>query len=304
VARTFVTAVAAGLIGCITLAGTPADAAQESKEPIQVSASPDTTPESGALGALPGEEEEEAPESAVSSPPMEMDDPGTPGPNGIEVNFVGTLSRFGEGRGSESLLDANYGIGERLQLKFERPYVTEGVVGETSQKGLGATEIGVKWRFWDSNGLEVAVYPQYTFDDGFALKDEEGVEEPTEGRSTYLPLLISEHLGRNYTVAANLGYGHNFDYSDEDNYVVALGAGRAVGESGRVLVELFMDRDDQFHKRQTDARIGYAMTLFGKGRFELPAFASLGTSLGDTPEGTSEVSFVFGISFIGLPKGK
>src|SRR4029079_6712987 len=156
-----------------------------------------------ALGGPAAEEEEEAPESAVSSPPMEMDDPGTPGPNGIEVNFVGTMLRFDGGQASESLLDANYCIGERWQLKFERPYVTEDVSGEPFQKGLGATEIGVKWRFWDSNGLEAAVYSQYTFDDGFALEDEAGNKEPTEGRSTYVPLLVSKQLGHHYTLAAN-----------------------------------------------------------------------------------------------------
>src|SRR5262245_51421813 len=82
-------------------------------------------------------EEEEAPESVVSSPPMDMDDPGTPGPRGIEVNFVGTLTRLGPGHSSEGLLDANYGIGDRLQLKYERPYVTEHGAGTELQQGLG-----------------------------------------------------------------------------------------------------------------------------------------------------------------------
>ena len=83
--------------------------------------------------------EAEAPESAVSSPPMEMDDPGTPGREGLEVNLVGTLVRVGLGRSSESLLDANYGIGDRIQLKYERPYLTEREPGIHSQHGLGAT---------------------------------------------------------------------------------------------------------------------------------------------------------------------
>lgn len=56
-------------------------------------------------------EEAEAPESAVSSPPMAMDDPATPGPQGVELNFLGTLERAGQGRGTEGLLDANCGIG-------------------------------------------------------------------------------------------------------------------------------------------------------------------------------------------------
>ena len=151
-------------------------------------------------------EAEEAPESSISSPPMEMDDPGTPGSQGLEVNLVGTLSRVGQGRGSESLLDANYGIGDRIQLKYERPYLTQGVAGEQSQKGFGATELGVKWRVVDTGGWEVAVYPQYQFKDGFTLMDEEGNPEEEEGQSAYLPLLISKRLTHVYSVGANVGY--------------------------------------------------------------------------------------------------
>src|SRR5436309_3163259 len=121
---------------------------------------------------LPAEAEdvqEETPESAVGSPPMEMDDPGTPGRGGIEVNFVGTWVRSHPGRSGEALLDANVGLGDRLQLKYERPYLSLNPEGDLTQHGLGATEIGIKWRFIDSRGWAVAVYPQYSFDDAFTL---------------------------------------------------------------------------------------------------------------------------------------
>src|ERR1041385_4534107 len=155
----------------------------------------------GVLGALNAPvavadgPEEEAPESAVSSPPMEMDDPGTPGEQGIEVNFVGTFLHAGPGRGSESLLDANYGIGDRLQLKLERPYLTVRSEENPFQDGLGATELGVKWRFIDHAGLAIAAYPQYSFNDAFTLRDAEGNPEDGEGRSFYFPVLISQQLG-------------------------------------------------------------------------------------------------------------
>jgi len=250
-------------------------------------------------------ESEEAPESAVSSPPMEMDDPGTPGPRGLEVNFVGTLTRLGPGHSSEGLLDANFGIGERIQLKYERPYVTEHADGTEFQQGLGATEIGVKWRFVDSHGMGIAFYPNYQFDDGFTLKDEEGNPEESEGRSAYFPLLFSENVGHLYTLAANYGYRHNLDGHGDDNNV-ALGVGRAVGWDGRVMAEVFSERDENFHNRQTDARVGVAFLPFPKSfehsNFETPVFASLGHSIGKTEEGEKSTTFAFGVSLIRKPR--
>ncbi len=258
-------------------------------------------------GAEAGAEEEEAPESAVSSPPMEMDDPGTPGRQGIEVNLVGTLARAGQGRGSETLLDANYGIGDRIQLKFERPYLTEGAVGEHNQQGLGATEIGVKWRFLDNNGLEAAVYPNYSFNDGFTLKDEEGNPESDEGSSYYLPLLISKTVHRDYTLAVNLGYRHNLDHELQDT-TAAFGVGRAIGEYIRVLTEIYSERDENLHNRQTDVRVGWVEALFPKAlarsKMEFVGFASIGHSVGHTEEGEASTTFAFGVSVIKKPKGE
>src|SRR5262245_24614538 len=249
-------------------------------------------------------EEEEAPESAVSSPPMEMDDPGTPGKQGIEVNFVQTRVKAGVGRGFESLLDANYGIGDRIQLKYERPYVFEGEVGSAAQHGLGATELGVKWRFVDHNGLEIAAYPQYTVDDGFVLKDENGDPEPTEGRSTYLPLLVSKQVHQIYTMAFNAGYRHNFD-SLENGAFFAVGGGRAFGEYQRLLVDVFTERDGDLHNLETDAQLGYVWDMFPKTmehtHYEVPMYASVSHNLGSTAAGTSNTSFVFGISIIRKP---
>ena len=184
--------------------------------------------------------------------------------------------------------------------------MTEHASGTTFQQGLGPTEIGVKWRFIDRHELEVAFYPQYQFDDGFTLMDEEGNPEESEGRSAYLPLLISENLGRVYTVAANYGYRHNLDGRGDDNNL-ALGIGRAVGGDGRILAEVYSERDENFHNRQTDARVGVAFLpfpgSFEHSSFETPVFASLGHSIGKTEEGEKCTSFVLGVSLIRKPRG-
>ena len=258
----------------------------------------------GRVAAEAAAPEPEAPESAVSSPPMEMDDPGTPGRNGLEVNFVGTLVRLGTGRSSESLLDANYGIGDRIQLKYERPYLTEHERGVSLQQGMGATELGIKWRFVDSHGLAIAFYPQYSFDDGFRLKDEEGNTEESEGRSSYFPLLVSEELGHLCTLGFNYGYRHNLAGHGDDNNL-ALGVGRAMTGDSRVLAEVYSERDESFHNRQTDVRVGYCFLPFPKSfehsRFEAPVYASVGHSIGATEAGERSTSVTFGVSLIVKP---
>jgi hypothetical protein len=252
------------------------------------------------------EEEAEAPESAVSSPPMEMDDPGTPGRQGVEVNFVGSLVHVGPGRSAETLLDANYGIGDRIQLKYERPYVSEGAVGEHAQRGLGATEFGIKWRAVDHGGLAMAFYPQYQMDDAFKLKDENGDAEESEGRSVYFPVLVSKEVHHLYTVGANLGYRRNLDGRGDDANL-ALGAGRAFGEYTRVLTEVYSERDNHLHNRQTNVRVGYVFALFPKSmeqsHFEIPAYLSVGHSVGATEVHERSTSIVFGMSLIVKPKG-
>ena len=252
-------------------------------------------------------EEAEDPESAVSSPPMAMDDPGTPGHMGIEVNFVGTVVKAGSSRGTESLLDANFGIGDRWQLKYERPYVTVDETDLEQQQGLGPTEIGVKWRFLDSHGWQMAIYPNYLFNDAFRVKDEEGVPEESEGKAFTVPLLISKNVAHVYTLAANIGYAQNIDNLSKD-CVGALGVGRALGANGRILAEVFSERDENLTNRQTDVRVGivelFLPGTFAHSGYEFPVYASFGTSVGHTESGETVNSAVFGVSVIKLPKGE
>src|SRR3954463_9470128 len=68
-------------------------------------------------------EAESGPDATPQSPPLNVDDPATPGCNKWEVNFVvdGDLARSGN-EYELPLLDINYGIGDNLQLKYEVPY--------------------------------------------------------------------------------------------------------------------------------------------------------------------------------------
>src|SRR5580658_3751080 len=61
---------------------------------------------------------------AQGGPPFKTDDPETPGNKHWEINF-GWLGERSAGEGSYSVpdVDLNYGLGDRIQLKFELPIV-------------------------------------------------------------------------------------------------------------------------------------------------------------------------------------
>ena len=97
---------------------------------------------------------------------MQTDDPDTPGPGYWEINLATLMdTTSGRRRVEVPRLDLNYGVGRRLQLKFEVPWVmVDGGQAET-ESGAGNATVGVKWRFIGQEGQTIAwsVYPQFDF---------------------------------------------------------------------------------------------------------------------------------------------
>jgi hypothetical protein len=70
---------------------------------------------------------------AQGGPPLITDDPDTPGPGYWEINVVSILEKSRLERRLEGpLADINYGVGRRIQLKFEMPWLS---VRETGMPG-------------------------------------------------------------------------------------------------------------------------------------------------------------------------
>jgi hypothetical protein len=60
--------------------------------------------------------------AAQGGPPMITDDPGTPGDGHWEINLAASARHSATtSEGEVPLLDVNYGLGERIQLKYEVP---------------------------------------------------------------------------------------------------------------------------------------------------------------------------------------
>jgi hypothetical protein len=101
---------------------------------------------------------------AQGGPPMITDDPGTPRNGQWEINLAWTGERGAEGTTQDApLLDMNYGVGERIQLKYEVPWLAVRTSDAASRTGLGDSLAGVKWRFYDTGDpqqWQISTYPQ------------------------------------------------------------------------------------------------------------------------------------------------
>jgi hypothetical protein len=98
---------------------------------------------------------------AQGGPPFRTDDPDTPGNRHWEINF-GWIGDRNPAAGAYQVpdFDINYGLGDRIQLKYELPIAIEEIrpqpvtFSAPAQSGhviggLGESLLGVKWRFYE-----------------------------------------------------------------------------------------------------------------------------------------------------------
>jgi len=92
-----------------------------------------------------------------AGPPFRTDDPETPGNKHWEINF-GWVGDRNPGSGAYQVpdFDINYGLGDRIQLKYELPIAIEEIRPQsaTTQRGqvvggIGESLLGVKIRFYE-----------------------------------------------------------------------------------------------------------------------------------------------------------
>ncbi|MCP4707280.1 MAG: hypothetical protein GY869_01530, partial [Planctomycetes bacterium] len=154
---------------------------------------------------------------AQGGPPMITDDPATPDPWGWEINTAFTFEKTRSERVFETpLLDINYGFGERIQLKYEVPWVILDESHETTKNGLGNSMFGVKWRFFDQDqqGFDMSVYPQVEINNSDSSMDREIVER---GAEFALPFQLQKSFGP-ISVNPEVGYIFREYFENEWKY--------------------------------------------------------------------------------------
>jgi hypothetical protein len=155
---------------------------------------------------------------AQGGPPLETDDPGTPGPGRVELNVSAEAEREASGTVYDApRLDANLGVGIRVQLKLEVPWRVATAPAESTKTGVGNVVLGIKWRFADGGSVAASTYPQLALGRSESASEKGIAESDTE---LLLPIEIAWDAG---PAALNMevGYQHAAG-SDEVVYGLAL----------------------------------------------------------------------------------
>lgn len=173
------------------------------------------------------------------------------------MNLAFTLDRVpGLSQIGTPLLDANYGWGDRLQLKLEMPWVV--VSGEPggTRNGVGNPLLGVKWRFLDeaTSGLSVSTYPQFGFNLSRSSAESGLVEK---GTSFLLPVSAEKTLG---PVEVNIEVGRLFRSGDASAWVGGLALGHVFGTI-EALAEMFVTGGSRPEERQVLLNVGARVPL-------------------------------------------
>src|SRR2546425_6690273 len=159
---------------------------------------------------------------AQGGPPLITDDPETPGNGHWEINVAWTLSqKQNERLFAIPLIDINYGLGQRIQLKAEVPWLVLQERRGGIQSGIGSANFGVKWRFLDKDrhGFAMSTYPQLEIRTS-ASSVRRGLIE--QGSELLLPIEISRELGP-VTIDGEVGYQVVQREKDEVLYGLVVG---------------------------------------------------------------------------------
>jgi hypothetical protein len=195
--------------------------------------------------------------SAQGGPPLLTDDPGTPGDGRLEINLAATLERTGDGDAVEApLLDLNYGLGERLQLKYELPYVFVDEDGGVEEDGLGNSLVGVKWRFRDAGGggPALSTYPQLELENPGSSSG--AVAEP--GTALLIPLEAQWNLGDR---TLNLELGRNFRDQGPDEWIAGLALTQPLRAGFDLLAEIHGEASADLASSQGVFNVGSRVAL-------------------------------------------
>jgi hypothetical protein len=176
---------------------------------------------------------------AQGGPPMRTDDPGTPGNRNWEINTACTQTFSPIEREIETpLLDINYGLGDRIQLKFEIPYLFKNDGRGQYRRAFGDALMGVKWRFYqqrNTRGRRISTYPQVEILNPTQTEDGQRV-----GRSArfLLPIEITHELG---PVDINFEAGYWLARDAPDERILGLAVGHHFTRKFEGLSEIYDD---------------------------------------------------------------
>ncbi len=225
---------------------------------------------------------------AQAGPPFLTNDPGTPGNANWEIN-LGSMQTIVHGTGTYQLpqIDLNYGVGERIQLTYEIPYVFQESSGQAGQSGWTNALPGIKWRFLDQGeeGLQMSFFPQAEMN-GTDHSRQAGIA--LAGPRYLLPLEASRKVG---PLDFDLEVGYYLPGNGPKERIVGFVAGRPVNERLELDAEIYDDHAFGVPMHTTTLDIG--------GRYQFsPSLIALfmaGRGVGGLADGRPEF-----VGYVGL----
>jgi len=187
-------------------------------------------------------------------------------------------------------IDLNFGVGDRIQLTYEVPYILQTSTGRPPERGWGNGYPGFKWRFLDQgeDGWQMSVFPQVETG-GSLLARQKGIA--VAGPRYLLPIELTRKIGP-LDVDFEAGYyvaGHG-----PRERVFGLVVGRSVTERLELDAELYDDRAYGAAPHSTTLDLG--------GRYKLRqgiiALFMAGRSVNGFGDGQPEFIGYIGIQFL------
>ncbi len=207
-----------------------------------------------------------APARAQGGPPFLTNDPGTPGAGNWEIN-LGAAATHASGTGSYQLpqLDVNFGLGDRVQLTVEAPYVLQYSSGASAQEGWSNVFLGVKWRFLDQGeeGWQASVFPQFETA-GSRLAQRNGIA--IAGPRLLLPVELVHKVG---PLDVNVEAGYYLPRNGYSERFLGVALGRELSPRLELDGEIYADKASGAPPDDTIADVGLRYKLH-------PAFILLG----------------------------
>lgn len=158
-----------------------------------------------------------------AGPPLVIDDPGILDCGQWEIIVAGSTVGTDNVDVYEIVLDVSVGLSANTQLSVAVPYVEANPAGDTSTRDISNPSVGFKWRFVNTDNLQVAFAPAYAF--GITLSAAlRGVGDT--GNILFLPVNFEYALG-NWTLNGEFGYVAT--EADFDGYAYGAAIGHPVG---------------------------------------------------------------------------
>jgi hypothetical protein len=228
---------------------------------------------------------------AQAGPPFLTNDPGTPGNLQWEINvaFSPTIAR-GVADYQLPQFDINFGLGDRVQLTYEIPYVIQTSDGQPQRGAWSNGFPGVKWRFLDGGeeGWQASIFPQ-VLTSASASAERSGIA--SDAPRLFLPIEVARKFGP-VDVDAEIGYFPPRHSQSEQ--ILGLVVGHDFTERLELDMELYDDRVSGTARRNSTLDLGGRYRL----NDNLVALFMAGHGLNGAANGQIEFIGYFGIQIL------